>query len=181
MEQPEKERQREVELEGAEPVPDERQGRLWAKAEGGAEPGERASEARPHEVAAPEDRPAEAPGAMAAADKTRPADAAAVAAQARPQNQAVEQGGPGLPAVSQSDKDDLRRRWESVQGSFVDDPHAAVHEADALVAEVVDRIRQAYERRRAELSKETDRSRDTEGLRLTIREYRAFLFDILHS
>jgi len=117
---------------------------------------------------------------MTGAAKARPAGSGAVPAEARPQNEAAEPSGPGTPAVSESDKDDLRRRWDSVQGSFVDDPHAAVHEADALVGETMDRIRQAYERRRAGLREATDRSRDTEGLRLTIREYRAFLFDILH-
>ncbi len=180
MERPEEERRPGLEPEGAEPVPDERQGRLWPKPGGGAEPGEPGPEERPGAVAAAKARPAEDPDAITPAGKARPADSAAVAAQVQPQSQAAEHGGPATPAVSQSDKDELRRRWDSVQGSFVDDPHAAVHEADTLVGETMDRIRQAYERRRAGLREASDRSRDTEGLRLTIREYRAFLFDILH-
>ncbi|MBJ7603985.1 MAG: hypothetical protein JF888_12445 [Candidatus Dormibacteraeota bacterium] len=179
MDRPEEERRPGLEPEGAEPVPDERQGRLWPKPGGEAEGAPRPEE-RPGAVAAAKARPAEAPSSIAAADKSRPADTAALATQAQQQERVVEPGGPGTPAVSQSDENDLRRRWDSVQGSFVDDPHAAVHEADALVGETMDRIRQAYERRRAGLREASDRSGDTEGLRLTIREYRAFLFDILH-
>jgi hypothetical protein len=75
---------------------------------------------------------------------------------------------------------DLRARWDKAQIRFVDEPRAAVEEADSLVATVVKRIAEQFAAERAELEHQWDRGDDvsTEDLRQALRRYRSF-FDRL--
>jgi hypothetical protein len=75
---------------------------------------------------------------------------------------------------------DLRARWDKAQIGFVDEPRAAVEQADSLVATVVKRIAEQFANERAELEHQWDRGDDvsTEDLRLALRRYRSF-FDRL--
>src|SRR5580692_7339596 len=75
---------------------------------------------------------------------------------------------------------DLRARWDKTQISFVDEPRAAVEQADSLVATVVKRIAEQFAAERAELEHQWDRGNDvsTEDLRQALRRYRSF-FDRL--
>lgn len=77
---------------------------------------------------------------------------------------------------------DFRGRWSTVQTSFVDEPRAAVEQADSLVATVVKRIAEQFAAERAQLEKQWDRGDDvsTEDLRQALRRYRSF-FDRLLS
>jgi hypothetical protein len=74
----------------------------------------------------------------------------------------------------------FRSRWEAVQTGFVDEPRAAVSEADALVKQVVSRLSDVFTQERARLEGQWDRGGDlsTEDLRQALRRYRAF-FDRL--
>src|SRR3546814_15597696 len=55
------------------------------------------------------------------------------------------------PLFPPEDAQDLRGRWEAIQGSFVDEPRRAVEEADALVAGALKRLAETLARdRRAE-------------------------------
>ena len=92
---------------------------------------------------------------------------------------AVNQSGSLFP---QEELQDFRGQWDKVQTSFVDEPRAAVEEADNLVATVVRRIAQQFAEGRAQLEREWDRGDDvsTEDLRQALRRYRAF-FDRLLS
>jgi hypothetical protein len=74
----------------------------------------------------------------------------------------------------------LRARWDKAQISFVDEPRAAVEQADSLVATVVTRIAEQFAAERAELEHQWDRGDDvsTEDLRQALRRYRSF-FDRL--
>ena len=74
----------------------------------------------------------------------------------------------------------FRSRWEAVQTGFVDEPRAAVNEADALVTQVVSRLSEVFGRERSQLEAQWDRGDDlsTEDLRQAFRRYRAF-FDRL--
>jgi hypothetical protein len=74
----------------------------------------------------------------------------------------------------------FRNRWEAVQTGFVDEPKAAVNEADALVTQVVSRLTEVFTEERSRLEAQLDRGDDlsTEDLRLAFRRYRAF-FDRL--
>ena len=76
----------------------------------------------------------------------------------------------------------FRTRWEAIQTGFVDEPKAAVSEADALVAQVVSRLTEVFGRERTTLEQQWDRGdqSSTEDLRLALRKYRSF-FDRLLS
>jgi hypothetical protein len=76
----------------------------------------------------------------------------------------------------------FRSRWDAIQTGFVDEPRAAVEQADALVAQVVSRVVQVFGEQRTNLEHQWDRDRDisTEDLRLALTRYRAF-FDRLLS
>ena len=71
---------------------------------------------------------------------------------------------------------DLRPRWADIQAGFVDEPRRAVEKADALVADAVRRLAEAFARARSDLEHSWDRGDDvsTEDLRLALRRYRTF-------
>ncbi|HEX4750696.1 MAG TPA: hypothetical protein VH302_14220, partial [Bryobacteraceae bacterium] len=77
---------------------------------------------------------------------------------------------------------DYRRRWQDVQGSFVDDPRIAVRTADELVASLMSRLAQLFADERAKLEHDWDSGENvsTEDLRVALRRYRSF-FDRLLS
>jgi hypothetical protein len=74
----------------------------------------------------------------------------------------------------------LRARWDKAQILFVDEPRAAVEQADNLVATVVKRIAEQFAAERADLEHQWDRGDNvsTEDLRQALRRYRGF-FDRL--
>jgi len=76
----------------------------------------------------------------------------------------------------------LRDRWHTLQGKFVDDPRDTVAEADALVSEVLEELEAAFSGARADLERQWSRGDDvsTEDLRRSLQRYRAF-FDRLLS
>lgn len=76
----------------------------------------------------------------------------------------------------------FRSRWEAIQTGFVDEPRAAVEQADALVAQAVARLTEVFGEERMTLERQWDRGGDvsTEDLRMTLKRYRSF-FDRLLS
>jgi hypothetical protein len=76
----------------------------------------------------------------------------------------------------------FRSNWDQVQTSFVDEPRAAVQQADALVSNVVNRIVEQFASEREQLEKQWARGEDanTEDLRQAFKRYRTF-FDRLLS
>ncbi|MER5523542.1 hypothetical protein ABT075_02865 [Streptomyces sp. NPDC002677] len=81
----------------------------------------------------------------------------------------------------------LERRLQHAVTGFVDEPRAAVEEADRAVEELSARFTDAVDRRRRTLRgswQDTDRdhpgSADTEQLRLALREYRELADRLLH-
>jgi hypothetical protein len=77
---------------------------------------------------------------------------------------------------------ELRTRWADVQTGFVDEPRRAIEQADALVADVMERLAQSFANERAQLESQWSSGKDvsTEDLRLALRRYRSF-FDRLLS
>jgi hypothetical protein len=82
----------------------------------------------------------------------------------------------------------FRQRWDSVQAGFVDDPHRAVEDADALVAETMQRLAETFAQERKRLELEFARQPDasgtassvgTEELRIALRHYRSFFQRLL--
>jgi enoyl-CoA hydratase/carnithine racemase len=74
-----------------------------------------------------------------------------------------------------------RARWSGIQTGFVDEPRKAVEEADALVAELMKRLADAFssERERLESQWEKNEQVSTEDLRLAMRRYRSFFERLL--
>ena len=82
----------------------------------------------------------------------------------------------------------FRQRWDSVQAGFVDDPRRAVEDADALVAETMQRLAETFAQERKRLEQEFARQPDgsgtasavgTEELRIALRHYRSFFKRLL--
>ncbi|HVV18837.1 MAG TPA: hypothetical protein VHF06_05330 [Pseudonocardiaceae bacterium] len=82
---------------------------------------------------------------------------------------------------SDREADGYLRDWRSLQAAFVDDPQAAVGQAEALVGRIVDQAGARISERRAALSAmRTDTTGErTEQLRQTLRGYRALVEQLL--
>ncbi len=74
----------------------------------------------------------------------------------------------------------FRSRWEEIQASFVDEPQKAVEEADALVADLAQRVTASLTKERERLEGQWAAGDDvsTEDLRVALTRYRTF-FDRL--
>jgi hypothetical protein len=75
----------------------------------------------------------------------------------------------------------ITMRWKDIQAEFVDEPTKAVHEADALVAELMQRLAMMFSTERAELENRLADGNDvsTEELRQGLRLYRSFFERLL--
>lgn len=73
--------------------------------------------------------------------------------------------------------DEVRSRWNEAQGGFIDDPQQAVREADALASEVAEAVVAEIASRHSALRSawSDSGSGDTETLRISLRDYRAFV------
>ena len=84
---------------------------------------------------------------------------------------------------AQERRDELRQAWRDVQTSFIDEPRAAVRNADNLVKDLLGSISQSFERARRDLEAEWDQAEEasTESLRLALQRYRALFERLLAS
>jgi hypothetical protein len=75
----------------------------------------------------------------------------------------------------------LTMRWKDIQAEFVDEPTTAVREADALVAELMQRLATMFASERADLEKRWAGGNQvsTEELRQGLRLYRSFFERLL--
>jgi len=76
----------------------------------------------------------------------------------------------------------FRTEWESIQVAFVDDPETSVERADALVAELMQRLAATFARERETLEGQWasgDAKGDTEELRIALQRYRSFFERLL--
>ena len=87
---------------------------------------------------------------------------------------------PLLPA-EQADR--YESRWEEVQSSFVDQPRAAVEEADRLVADLMQGLAAGFSEERERLESQWDSGDDvsTEDLRVALTRYRSFFGRLLSA
>ena len=85
------------------------------------------------------------------------------------------------PLLPQEQSEQLNERWEEVQASFVDRPQEAVQEADALVADLMQRITSSFTRERERLEQQWSQGDDvsTEDLRVALTRYRSFFERLL--
>ena len=74
-----------------------------------------------------------------------------------------------------------RTRWEAIQTGFVDQPRAAVEQADALVSQVVARLTEVFTRERSTLEGQWTKGDgvSTEDLRVALTRYRSFFHRLL--
>jgi hypothetical protein len=86
------------------------------------------------------------------------------------------------PLFADDQSERFTSRWQEVQTSFVDQPREAVAEADALVADLMQRLAASFSQERERLEAQWDRGDDvsTEDLRVALTRYRSF-FDRLLS
>ena len=75
----------------------------------------------------------------------------------------------------------ITMRWKDIQAEFVDEPATAVKEADALVAELMQRLAAMFAAERAELETRWAGGNEvsTEDLRQGLRRYRSFFERLL--
>jgi hypothetical protein len=94
------------------------------------------------------------------------------------ENQGEEVQGSLLP---QESVQDFRTRWDHVQATFVDEPRAAVKQADDLVNTAIQRLSESFTMARNNLEQQWDRGDqvNSEDLRVAFRKYRAFFQRIL--
>ena len=87
----------------------------------------------------------------------------------------------GTPLLAHDESADLKRRWDAIQASFVDEPRHAVEEADNLVANAMKRLAEVFASERSNLEGQWDRGDDvsTEDLRVALRRYRSFFGRLL--
>ncbi|MET8081327.1 hypothetical protein [Streptomyces sp. NPDC005303] len=101
------------------------------------------------------------------------------------QHQATDSGARAEDAAPQlltpEDEEAFRTRWQEVQNEFVDDPRDAVHTADALVADVMQKLAATFADHKQELEGQWNRGEqaNTEDLRLALRHYRSFFNRLL--
>ena len=74
-----------------------------------------------------------------------------------------------------------RARWDAIQTGFVDQPRAAVEQADALVSQVVTRLTEVFARERSTLEGQWTKggNASTEDLRIAFTRYRSFFHRLL--
>ena len=84
--------------------------------------------------------------------------------------------GSGVALLSHDESEHFRTRWNEVQGRFVDEPRSAVQQADALVAEVIDKITAMFAKEHSSLEGQWKEGKDvsTEDLRKALQHYRSF-------
>jgi hypothetical protein len=95
------------------------------------------------------------------------------------QGRALEEApGPLLPSELTQE---LRSKWDQVQTGFVDEPRAAVQQADELVATAMKHIAEGLSNERSKLEQQWDRGDEvnTEDLRQAPRKYRTFFQRLL--
>jgi hypothetical protein len=76
---------------------------------------------------------------------------------------------------------DFRKKWDSIQTGFVDQPRSAVEQADSLVASTMKRLAEVFAQERSKLEGQWDRGDNvsTEDLRLALQRYRSFFHRLL--
>ena len=113
------------------------------------------------------------PAASGPADRSAPDAAADRSAAAGP--------GPRASLLEDGELQSITMRWKDIQAEFVDEPEQAVQEADALVAELMQRLAAMFASERAGLEKRLagDHEVSTEDLRQGLRRYRSFFERLL--
>jgi hypothetical protein len=86
------------------------------------------------------------------------------------------------PLLASEESEKFRGRWETIQGTFVDEPQRSVEEADALVTQLMKRLTQTFQDERQSLESQLDSDEvSTEDLRVGLQRYRSFFERLLEA
>ncbi|MFD8077855.1 hypothetical protein ACFV3E_34970 [Streptomyces sp. NPDC059718] len=85
--------------------------------------------------------------------------------------------------LGSQDQENFRDRWQRIQSEFVDDPRDAVHAADELVADVMQKLASTFAQHKGDLEGQWTRGEqvNTEDLRTALRRYRSFFNRLLST
>jgi hypothetical protein len=110
-----------------------------------------------------------------------PAEQSVPARQAAPGSDPAAGDQPRAQLLEDNELQDLLVQWKDIQAEFVDEPRKAVQAADALVAELMQRLAQMFASERAQLESRWAGGEDvsTEDLRRGLRRYRSFFERLL--
>ncbi len=127
--------------------------------------------------AAGQDRPSPGQHPLGDRQPERPASATQAAAGS-------DVGGGDRPSAQLLADDELQSmlgRWKDIQAEFVDEPRTAVQDADALVADLLQRLARMFASEREQLKSQWAGGKDvsTEDLRRGLRRYRSFFERLL--
>jgi hypothetical protein len=94
---------------------------------------------------------------------------------------ATTQADDAVALLSAEESGRMRERWTEIQAAFVDEPRAAVRDADSLVAEAMKRLAEVFADERGKLEAQLDRGDEvsTEDLRVGLQRYRSFFNRLL--
>jgi hypothetical protein len=131
-----------------------------------------------------------AAGTAGSEDSTSPGQHPRGDAQAEQPAPAIQAGAGGdlgegeQPPAQLLENDELHNilvRWKDIQAEFVDEPKSAVHDADALVADLMQRLAQMFASEREQLESRwaSGGNVSTEDLRHSLRRYRSFFERLL--
>ena len=134
---------------------------------------------KPRDTRVSEPEPAVTQRRDAASDVRRDSAAMAEATPRRPRDDQDRDGHTGL--FDTGEGRGLRDRWEAIQTGFVDEPRAAVEQADQLVSQVLSRLTEVFSSERMLLEQQWTRGGDvsTEDLRVALKRYRSFFERLL--
>jgi hypothetical protein len=110
-----------------------------------------------------------------------PAEQSVPARQAAPGSDPGAGDQPRAQLLEDNELQNLLAQWKDIQAEFVDEPRKAVQAADALVAELMQRLAQMFASERAQLESRWSGGEDvsTEDLRRGLRRYRSFFERLL--
>jgi hypothetical protein len=110
-----------------------------------------------------------------------PAEQSVPAQQAAPGSAPGAGDQPRAQLLEDNELQNLLVQWKDIQAEFVDEPRKAVQAADALVAELMQRLAQMFASERAQLESRWSGGEDvsTEDLRRGLRRYRSFFERLL--
>ena len=102
--------------------------------------------------------------------------------RADPGREARPQASEHEPLLPRDESGRFTSRWQEIQTGFVDEPRRSVEQADALVADLMQRLAAGFAEERERLEAQWDSGDDvsTEDLRVALTRYRSF-FDRLLS
>lgn len=98
-----------------------------------------------------------------------------------PPEQAAARADQRAPLFHDDEAGGFRTRWEAIQTGFVDEPRAAVEQANALVDEIMNRLTDVFRNERSTLEQQWSKgeSVSTEDLRVALKRYRSFFERLL--